>query len=351
MTRRTIAFSVLVAGAIVLAVVPLPASWIERVYSLGLYPFIQSRLTPLTNLVPIALFDVSIALLIAWLVWHFVRRWRTSGLAKAVASTLGSALIAAAVIYLAFLLLWGFNYRRIPLEEKIAFDSAGITTDAARELAKETAVRLNLLHAAAHQSSAPPQEVLAGAFDVARNRVGHLIDIAPGRPKRSLLERYFRWTAIDGMTVPWFLEIIINPDVLPVERPFVIAHEWAHLAGFADEDEANYIAWLTCLNGDYLMQYSGWLAIYGHAVNGLSRADRRAIGETLADGPRRDFADIAKRLQQSRPVARTVARESYDAYLRANRVEGGIESYDRVVRLILGAWAGNLKAAEPDKSR
>jgi hypothetical protein len=139
------------------------------------------------------------------------------------------------------------------------------------------------------------------------------------------------------MTVPWFLEIIINPDVLPVERPFVIAHEWAHLAGFADEDEANYIAWLTCLQGDELMQYSGWLAIYGHVVNGLPRADGRAIAETLADGPRRDFTDIVKRLQRSQPVVRTVARESYDAYLRANRVEGGIESYDRVVRLILGS--------------
>ena len=336
MTRRAIAFTLVVACAITLAVVPLPEYWVERVYSLRLYPAIQSRLTQLTNLVPVALFDVSIALLIAWLASRFVRRWRGAGLARAIASTLGSALIAAAVIYLTFLLLWGFNYRRVPLEDKIAFDSSRITTDAARELATATAVHLNSLHTAAHQRSAPPEDILVQAFATARERVGHNLDVVPGRPKRSLLERYFRWTAIDGMTVPWFLEIIVNPDVLPVERPFVVAHEWAHLAGFADEDEANYLAWLTCVNGDELMQYSGWLAIYGHAVNGLSRADRRAIGETLADGPRRDFAAIVRRLQQSQPVVRTVARESYDAYLRANRVEGGIESYDRVIRLILG---------------
>ena len=336
MTRRGMVSILLVACAITLAVVPLPKYWIEHVYSLGLYPAIQCRLTPLTNLVPVALFDVSIALLIAWLGWRFARRCRNAGFARAITSTLGSAVIAAAVIYLAFLLLWGFNYRRIPLEEKIGFDSARITTDAARELASATAAHLNFLHAAAHERTAPPQDMLVQSFTTARERVGHTLDVVPGRPKRSLLGRYFRWTAIDGMTVPWFLEIIVNPDVLPVERPFVIAHEWAHLAGFADEDEANYIAWLTCVTGDELMQYSGWLAIYGHAVNGLSRADRRAIGETLTEGPRRDFADIVKRLQLSQPVARTVARESYDAYLRANRVEGGIESYDRVIRLILG---------------
>ncbi len=337
MTRRTTASILLVASALALALVPLPERWIERVYSLGVYPAIQSRLTPLTNLVPVAVFDVSIAILIAWFVWQFVRRWRNAGFARAIAPTLGAALIAAAAIYLVFLLLWGFNYRRVPLEEKIAFDTAGITLDAARQLATTTASRLNALYPAAHERSAPPPDVLASAFGVARDRVGHTITVAPGRPKRSLLGYYFRWTAIDGMTVPWFLEIIINPDVLPVERPFVIAHEWAHLAGFADEDEANYIAWLTCLQGDELMQYSGWLAIYGHVVNGLPRADGRAIAETLADGPRRDFTDIVKRLQRSQPVVRTVARESYDAYLRANRVEGGIESYDRVVRLILGS--------------
>ena len=336
MTRRAIVSIVLVACAITLAVIPLPKYWIERVYSLGLYPFIQSRLTPLTNLVPVALLDVAAALLIAWVVWLFVRRLQQLGIARAIVSTFASLLVAAAAVYLVFLVMWGFNYRRVPLEDKIAFDSSRITTDAARELAGATAAQLNALHAAAHERGAIAYGSIATAFVAARARVGHTRDVAPGRPKRSLLERYFRWTAIDGMTVPWFLEIIINPDVLPVERPFVIAHEWAHLAGYADEDEANYVAWLTCLNGDELMQYSGWLAIYGHAVNGLSRTDRRAIGETLAEGPRRDFAEIVKRLQQSQPVARTVARESYDAYLRANRVEGGIESYDRVIRLILG---------------
>jgi hypothetical protein len=335
MTRRATASILLVACAIALAVVPLPTRWIERAYSLGLYPAIQSRLTPLTNLVPVALFDVALVLLIGWIAWRFVRRWRNVGLAKALVATLGSALIAAAVVYLAFLLLWGFNYRRIPLEEKIAFDTSRITTAAAGELAVATTAQLNVLYAAAHQS-APSEDILARAFAIARERVGQTTIVATGRPKRSLLERYFRWTAIDGMTVPWFLEIIVNPDVLPVERPFVVAHEWAHLAGFADEDEANYVAWLTCLNGDELMQYSGWLAIYGHVVNGLPRAERRAANETLAEGPRRDFADIARRLQRSQPAVRAVARESYDAYLRANRVEGGIASYDRVVRLILG---------------
>ena len=44
------------------------------------------------------------------------------------------------------------------------------------------------------------------------------------------------------MTDPFLLETLIAPDLLEVERPFVIAHEWAHLAGYADESEANFVA-------------------------------------------------------------------------------------------------------------
>ena len=51
------------------------------------------------------------------------------------------------------------------------------------------------------------------------------------------------------MTDPFFLETLLAPDLLDVERPFVIAHEWGHLAGYADESEANFIAWLACRRG------------------------------------------------------------------------------------------------------
>ena len=117
----------------------------------------------------------------------------------------------------------------------------------------------------------------------------------PVVPKRSLLERYFRAAAIDGMTDPFFLEVIINPDTLPFERPFVLAHEWAHLAGYANEAEANFVAWLACTQGDAMARYSGWLAIFEHVAASLPRSDRTALAAQLAAGPRRDLVDAAAR--------------------------------------------------------
>ena len=157
-----------------------------------------------------------------------------------------------------------------------------------------------------------------------------------------------RQAAIDGMTNPFFLEIILNPDLLPAERPMVLAHEWAHLAGYAHETEANFVAWLTCLQGDSMSRYSAWLSAYGHASSVLSRDDRRAL-PPLDEGPLDDLRAMAARHQRSSPVVRNAAREVYDSYLRAHRVSEGVASYGAVVRLMLGSrfdddWTPRLKS-------
>ena len=178
---------------------------------------------------------------------------------------------------------------------------------------------------------------MAPAFEAAQRMLGSDRVAVLGMPKRSLLERYFRAAAIDGMTNPFFLEIILNPDTLPFERPFVLTHEWAHLAGYANEAEANFVAWLACSQGDAMARYSGWLAIFEHVAASLSKADRVELTSRLAAGPRRDLQEAAARYARASPAVRTAARDVYDTYLRANRVTEGVGSYTAVVRLMLGA--------------
>ena len=106
------------------------------------------------------------------------------------------------------------------------------------------------------------------------------------------------------MTNPFFLEILVSSDLLPFERPFVTAHEWSHLAGVADEGEANFVGWLACLRGSPAAQYSGWLFMYSELVRVSSRADRAALAAALAAGPREDLQAIRDR------VARHVSPQS-----------------------------------------
>jgi hypothetical protein len=149
---------------------------------------------------------------------------------------------------------------------------------------------------------------------------------------------YFRWTTVDGMINPVGLEVLQNPDLLPFERPFVAAHEWGHLAGYADESEASFVGWLVTVQADVPSQYSGWLFLYWQLSAELDQDARARVAGTLAPGPRKDINAIVERLRRGQlPWLRTAGWRVYDQYLKANRVEEGVRSYGAVVTLILRA--------------
>ena len=82
------------------------------------------------------------------------------------------------------------------------------------------------------------------------------------------------------MINPLALETIVHPDLLPFERPFVLAHEWAHLSGHADEAEASAIGWLACMRGGPELAYSANLYLIDTA-GGAMPADLRKEGNHL----------------------------------------------------------------------
>ena len=114
-----------------------------------------------------------------------------------------------------------------------------------------------------------------------------------------------------------------------MESPFVIAQSGD--SSWYATNGSEYIAWLAS-SRDERAQYSAWLALLGTVQPFLSREQ----GPVLDIGPRIDVYAIRYRYTRTSPVLRAAARETYDRYLKANRVERGIESYGAVLQLILG---------------
>lgn len=331
--------ALIVIVALVAAVVSYPAAVVERFYSRGLYPRFQPLVTQASNASPVAVVDVVVLFLLAWVAVSVLRRWRKRGVASALVRLLSWTVTTAAVLYLLFLGSWGLNYRRVPLESKLAFSRERISEDGAVRLATMAIEKVNAGHAAAHAQPYRTDAVLP-SLQAIHQHLGGTNSILPAQVKPSLLEYYLRYAAIDGMTVPVALEVILNPDLLPVELPFTWAHEQAHIAGYADESEANFVAWLACVrSGDPLAEYSAWLDAYRLAANALPRT-RRAALPPLAEGPREDLRDIAARYERSSPAVRNVVRNAYDSYLRANRIDEGIANYGVVLQLLLGTEFG-----------
>lgn len=333
----------LVVLAIGVALAPIPAGTIERLYSNALYLTMQRGLTGLSNLVPFALIDVLLLAGLVWLAWQITRavvRTRPEGWGRVAVGLLARMATAVAVLYLLFLATWGLNYRRVPLTGRVRFDPQAVSPDAARVLALTTVGHVNDLYDRVH-SPEPDLGVvdasLAGAFARVQEALGANRQARPARPKRTLLDVYFKAAGVEGMTDPYFLETLLVSNLLPFERPFVVAHEWSHLAGFADEGEANFVGWLTCVRGSEAARYSGWLFLYGQVAGALKESERAEIAGRLGPGPRADLRAVAERVRlHVSPVLSDAGWRVYDRYLKANRVDAGTASYAGVVRLVLG---------------
>jgi hypothetical protein len=341
-----------------LAVAPMPEGVVEELYSRRVYLAFQPWLTGASNRAPFALLDLLIAAAVGWWIAGVVgavARHRTAHIGRALRDVAVRSVVAAAALYLIFLATWGLNYRRVPLAEKLRVDASGVSLDAARRLAADAVKQVNALYAPSRSDGSREPDaadtLLVTGFARAQSDLGAVRLARPGRPKTTILDAYFRGAGVEGMTDPYFLETLVAGGLLSFERPFVVAHEWAHLAGYADESEANFVGWLTCLHGSTRDQYSGWLYLYSEVANGLPPSDR--AGADLAPGPRADLRAIAARLRREiQPRLSAAGWRVYDRYLKANRVEAGMASYENVVRLILmtrfdSTWRPELKAVAP----
>ena len=334
---------VLVFTAIAVALFPPKAASVERWYARWLYPILQANLTALSNRSLIALFDIAIVVFVlaALGIWIWsIRLARKKQLMRSLARGLAATLTLFAVVYLWFLAAWGLNYARPPLESQLAFDASRVTTDAVRALAEHAVTRANQTYAAGHAAGFPsltdaPPRLITALHQVERE-FGRPRPTVIATPKRSLFSPFYRATGVSGQLGPFFLETLVNPDLTGPERPAVLAHEWAHLSGYALESDASFIGLLAGLRAGPAAEYSVWLDLVSEATSQLQPVTQRVVFQKLDAGPRADQNAIRERLKTLvRPVERA-AWSTYDQMLKSQGVAEGVQSYSRVIELLIG---------------
>jgi hypothetical protein len=332
---------VVVALAALTFAVPLPdavlAAW-RRAYAA-----FQPVVTSLSGALPIATLDIVILASLVWTaiaVWRWRRRRRAAVRASAPVDLVLRAATLVATGWLAFLGLWGWHYQVPTLEARLAVQPAELTAERGEAFARTVVEALNLLHAEAHASGWADRQQVAALVGPHVARVLPTLGVAwtavwPS-PRQTMLDGYFRAAGVDGMTNPFGLEVLVNTHVLPMELPALAGHEFAHLAGFADESDASVVAWLACQTGGAGLRYSAALAVLPHVLTGMARPARQALLQALDAGPRRDLQAISARLAEQRPWVHAFAWQTYDGFLKANRVGEGVARYDAVARVLVG---------------
>lgn len=336
--RELIATAVTVALAAAAAVIPVAPAWVERGYAGHVYPFLQPRVTWLANLVPFALDDlvltVAVAAVVSWTVFAVIRPrthlWRL----------LTRTATLAAALFLVSVLTFGVNFRRAALRDSERFAKDSVTHDGVVALAERAVGEMNAAYSrlpAVWPDWAEMHAQMDPALERARNALGMPWRPRAARPKQSVLNVYLERTGLNGLFLPYFHEVTLNQSLLPFERPYVLAHEWGHAAGRANESEAAYFGWLTCTRGPVWASYSAWHRIYGYAMAELPRADRIRISALLEPGPRADRAASSARILATYNVRAARVRRTVEGQMSSlMRVRPEQRDYGLVVQLILG---------------
>lgn len=336
--------SIIVLAAIGAATAGAPA-WALRLYGERLYPGLQAVITPMSNRIPVPLFDLVLVIAVVAvpiaLVRGLRRSWRTRSFWP-IGRTTAWALVVASAFYVWFVIVWGYNYRRPGVDTAIPrFVPHQATPALVRRLAERAVTRTNGLYAAAHDQGFPapdavPPPLLDSLHRVERD-LGRSRPTVATTPKRPWTAPYMRAVGVSGMLAPLFLETYLNPDLTGPERPYVLAHEWAHLSGYAPEEDASFVGLVAALRADTASQYSAWLFLVSEAVGRLHPVTQPLVLEGLDGGPRRDLAAINERLRLRVPWLDRASWVAYDRAIKSQGASEGVAGYGRVIDLLLGS--------------
>lgn len=176
------------------------------------------------------------------------------------------------------------------------------------------------------------------------------------KPKPIMTSFFMSQRGTIGLFVPFTMEATYNRDIQPIAKPSTLCHELAHLKGIIQEDEANFVAMISCFSSDSdVVKYSGYLdALYYLYSDAKKLQDTEYENEYISiiikvpaivwtNDISSFTADYWEKNKDKEIIptekVEAVSEAITDAALQLNGVKDGIMSYYRVVELLMDYYA------------
>lgn len=308
----------------------------ETVYSQTFYPIVAFLLSFGNKWVSfslddafyglLALFLVVLAILVIFRKIQFVR-------------FLLIVLQTLAVCYVLFYWLWGFNYYRTGINERLSITKSKPDTVQFVRVLENLIAQTNASYCTYENVSFSTIDSLVEA-SYKKNASFLKVKYPQGnrRPKPITLSNFFANASIAGYYGPFFSEVHLNDSLLMIEYPQVLAHECAHQFGITSEAEANFYGWLVCAQSDSKhLQYSANISMVNYFLSQSKHLHSfpelvRKIDKPVID----DIRKVQKHWESMRnEKIDKAAGKVNDVYLKTNKIEKGIEDYFGVVQFVM----------------
>lgn len=331
---------------------------VERYYSRGLFHGIRYTIDYTVAWLPVPLMYVLVPLILFLAVrtaWAWLRRKRTGG--QRVTDALFAAIGFLGSILFFFLILWGFNYDRMPLEKQLSITPYPVRlSELQKELEEETAQIIALRPQIPGISDSVEFNRDFLPTDLEQRTRQNLTDwlqqngfTTPGRVRGRILEPkgvFLRFSTA-GLYFPFTGEGHIDGGLHPVQWPYVLTHELAHGYGFGDEGSCNFLAYVSSVSDESpAIAYAGHLNYWRTLAIQYRQYEPEAylaLRENLPTGIQRDLDGINEAMRRYPDLIPNLQYHMYDAYLKTQGIEEGMLNYNRDVMLIR-AWRDALKS-------
>lgn len=324
---------------------------IEAWYSRGFYKIVRWFLDHTVGIMPFPVVTVVVVMLILTIIWRTIDLIRLKATWKEKLKRVGFSTLSfvSGTVFL-FLVLWGFNYGRIPLEEQLKLDLQPLSLE---DVQADMEASAKLLAKIRKEIPGVTDSVLTAnyiPFDVEEQQRAQLESLLlelgfPDvgdvrarllRPKGILL----RFSS-SGVYFPWTGEGNVDAGLLALQVPFVLTHELAHGYGFGDEGTCNFLAYLACLQSENpVIQYSGQMGYFRYLASHYllyKPEEYTAFRAQLPIGIQADLNAINANLLEYPDIMPEVRDQAYNTYLKAQGIEEGMKNYDRILMLVR-AW-------------
>lgn len=321
-------------------------------YSRHIYSRLEGTIGRISGLFPFSLAEIGLYMLAlslaVWAARTVLKILRGQDGRAAAAKLLTGLFLTAGILFLVYALNCGVNYERTSFSDSAGLKTREYTVEELKEvciwLTDEVNAAGGLVGRGHDGVMTLDKNETEGAVE-AMEALGRTYPELSGYypvPKGLLNSWILSVQNLTGIYSPFTIEANYNSAMTDYNIPFTACHELSHLKGFMQEQEANFIAWLACTNSERRdFQYSGRLMGWIYCMNILHKEDYEAYQEVRA----RLSAEIEPDLQANHDFwekydgrIAEVANQVNDTYLKANGQEEGVESYDRMVDLIVAYY-------------
>lgn len=330
--------------------IPRFADWFNRTVSVGG----RWVLACLSGVFPFSLAEMLLLLIPLLLVLLIVVGYRRfCGSNRDLLVYIGILSSAICVIGILFVFNFAPGYYGRPLNEKLSLDrkkcsaeelyqTAELLSDELEKLSDEILFLedgSSLMPYSYHEMN----EKLMAAYDQFSEKYDGVVSHFDSRVKPVMMSEAMSYTHITGVYSFFTGEANINVNFPDYTVPFTAAHELAHQRGIAREDEANFVAFLVCMESDDpYIRYSAYLNLYEYVLSALRTANgelyRKSYHSLPAKirGEEQAYAVFFEKYSES--VAADISESVNNSYLQSQGASEGTRSYSMVVDLAVAYY-------------